>query len=919
MVTPFDSPYLPYDPTDKSGFSYQTVIKRWPIILTGVVDQVHRDCHVLSLESQKEGAGESILDAKIIEGKTIIETISKLKYQMGRDHALESIPDDGEAHVEVYNKELDRLASLGQNTWFTAPWLFAECYLYRLLRSYCATTTHWKDYDPFFSQKMHTFSQSGSSIRKIATSMHELDSEKNVLDKEKLPILFREMLQMCLWGNATDLSLLTHVSADDIEHLQSVGKDAQIARQAFILKDNQDQLWKHLSSLEAGRVDFVLDNSGFELFTDFVFADFLVTYTPFVSKVYFHPKLIPWFVSDVTPPDFDATITSLLDPGFFPFSGDDNSALSPEHLTELVTRWKGYIELGVFNLSVPKDTPLGGNAQPAEFWTSPWPYWNMEMHAPELLATLKKSNLVIFKGDLNYRKLVGDVQWPAWTPFETAVGEGFPIDLIIEAVDHEVSLSLTAFQAHATVREPSNKRLPTTSKSGRHVEVLILGGGVTGVIAARTFHEKGINDFLILEARNEIGGRLRSKTFAGKTIELGANWIQGAQPADGPANPILTLARKHKLKTQFNDIYGTTYDHTGAVDYLDVFDKSVDEFVNHTIYSGERLTQNLVDLSSRSAYDLIGAKPQSAHARAAEYFNNNNFTYRDFSDENFMSIDQRGFKAFIQEEAKEFLKPGQLLLNSTVKTVSWSSSGIKAGLKDGSFISADYALCTFSLGVLQNDDVQFVPRLPAYKAEAIESMKMATYTKIFLKFPKKFWFGTEVIAQLALYADPERGRYPVWQSLDHKLFLPGSSIVFVTVTGDYSERIEALSDSQVKSEVLSVLQSMYPNLTIPAPSDFYFPRWHSDPLYRGSYSNWPPSFVKQHHDNLRSNVDRLYFAGEATSVKFFGELRFLHGAYFEGLDVAKSISECIKQQGCVGFKHFNETKNAIPYGIDISP
>lgn len=31
-----------------------------------------------------------------------------------------------------------------------------------------------------------------------------------------------------------------------------------------------------------------------------------------------------------------------------------------------------------------------------------------------------------------------------------------------------------------------------------------------------------------------------------------------------------------------------------------------------------------------------------------------------------------------------------------------------------------------------------------FKKEAIASMTMATYTKIFLQFPKKFWFDTEV-------------------------------------------------------------------------------------------------------------------------------------------------------------------------------
>jgi len=59
-----------------------------------------------------------------------------------------------------------------------------------------------------------------------------------------------------------DLSLLTHLSPSDIEHLQSVGKDAQEARKEFILKDDQEQVWEHVKSFNGRRVDFVLDNGG---------------------------------------------------------------------------------------------------------------------------------------------------------------------------------------------------------------------------------------------------------------------------------------------------------------------------------------------------------------------------------------------------------------------------------------------------------------------------------------------------------------------------------------------------------------------------------------------------------------------------------------------------------------------------------
>ena len=68
---------------------------------------------------------------------------------------------------------------------------------------------------------------------------------------------------------------------------------------------------------------------------------------------------------------------------------------------------------------------------------------------------------------------------------------------------------------------------PTGSESGapsipepNHHKVLILGGGVAGVIAARTLHQNGIDDFVIVEARHELGGRMMSHSFGGKTIEL---------------------------------------------------------------------------------------------------------------------------------------------------------------------------------------------------------------------------------------------------------------------------------------------------------------------------------------------------------------------------------------------------------------
>ncbi|KAF7368646.1 Amine oxidase [Mycena venus] len=480
----------------------------------------------------------------------------------------------------------------------------------------------------------------------------------------------------------------------------------------------------------------------------------------------------------------------------------------------------------------------------------------------------------------------------------------------------------------------------TTSTSTKNDKtVLILGGGVAGIIAARTLVEKGITDFLIVEARDELGGRMRSKGLGVKgkraTVELGANWIQGTQEGDGPANPILTLARKHGVKTADSDYESiVTYDETGKVDYLDVLNNAVDAYTNLTVVGGGRVPTKQVDTTCRTGYSLIGVKPKTPQEMVAEYFVdweyaqtpeqtswiasswNNNFTYDvdqgGFSEDNLLSVDQRGFKYLIQAEARTFLKPEQVLLNATVRTIAHSGDGVIVTLANGTRISADYAIFTFSLGVLQNDDVLFEPVLPMWKQEAIQSMTMGTYTKIFLQFKEKFWFDT----QFALYADKERGRYPVWQGLDLEGFLPGSGIIFATVTNDYSERVEALSDAQVQAELLDVLHTMFPNITIPTPTAFFFPRWFSDPLYRGSYSNWPASFVSPHHTNLRANVgQRLWFSGEAMSQKYFG---FLHGAYFEGMDAGERVADCVLSGGhCKSLPFVESVLNASPYIIQF--
>lgn len=97
---------------------------------------------------------------------------------------------------------------------------------------------------------------------------------------------------------------------------------------------------------------------------------------------------------------------------------------------------------------------------------------------------------------------------------------------------------------------------------------------------------------------------------------------------------------------------------------------------------------------------------------------------------NHLCVDQRGFKRLVQEEVHQLRHhpddPNRLriTLNSTVQIVRHDASGVEVQLESGRVLRAEYVIVTFSLGVLQNDEVVFEPRLPPWKVEAIESMTM---------------------------------------------------------------------------------------------------------------------------------------------------------------------------------------------------
>ncbi|XP_061126257.1 damage-control phosphatase ARMT1 [Syngnathus typhle] len=376
------------------SFAYLTVRDRLPTILTKVIDTLHRNRNIFFEEYGEEG---------IQAEKQAISLLSKLRNELQTDKPILALTD-GLEDTDSWNRYLQRQQWPHGNqelvSWFKSPWLYVECYMYRRIREALWLNPPISGYDVFKEGKTQSFFESQQAIVALCTFFEDFNKNLGDIPENQLQEYFNKLLQICLWGNKCDLSI--SAGMDNSQKTSPI--DSLATLQKFILVDDSDVMWsrlisarqqRHSGKRSSVRVDFVLDNAGFELVTDLVLADFLVS-SGLAQEVRFHGKSFGWFVSDVTVEDFHWTIRQSM-------------AANHRWTSQRGVQWQQYVKEGMWSYH---DHP---------FWTQPNEFCDMAADAPDLYATLQSADLVVFKGDLNYRKLAGDRDWDHTVAFERAL------------------------------------------------------------------------------------------------------------------------------------------------------------------------------------------------------------------------------------------------------------------------------------------------------------------------------------------------------------------------------------------------------------------------------------------------------------------------------------------------------------------
>lgn len=317
---------------------------------------------------------------------------------------LDPLPDhlaDDPASVREYNEWRQILSPYVDkeepDTWLSAPWMAAEFYLYRRLMEtldYFNPESSTYMYDPFAKQKRAGLDTSVATAEPILSQIRDL-GKKDVKDGFALASAF------ALWGNKMDLSIWP---ADGKADVPGIFQQILASANDNLLHDDTATLVGYGQKLldnGGGEIDIVVDNAGFELIMDLALADYLID-SGVAKTVRFQLKSHPTFVSDALEKDLREHVE------FYANIAEEEYS----SCKEAGSRWQGYLSSGKWVCNENS------------FWVQPPPMWEM----PSDLRNDMKSrcDLAFIKGDANYRRLLGDLEWDFSAPFEDVVGNYFP-------------------------------------------------------------------------------------------------------------------------------------------------------------------------------------------------------------------------------------------------------------------------------------------------------------------------------------------------------------------------------------------------------------------------------------------------------------------------------------------------------------
>jgi monoamine oxidase len=407
-------------------------------------------------------------------------------------------------------------------------------------------------------------------------------------------------------------------------------------------------------------------------------------------------------------------------------------------------------------------------------------------------------------------------------------------------------------------------------------DLVIVGAGAAGLAAARAAREAGLN-IEVVEAAARIGGRgYTDMTSFPAPFDMGCQWLHAASinPYTKAADALGFRYRKdpfvyriHDGKWWLNDqmvaeygaSLGATYDRIAALG-----DAGKDVPAAEAIDPADPWGP----LFRRAYTGYMAWPPEEVSTYDTSRFR---FTEEDWPVED-------GYGALVAAEGADI----EVNLDCPVKSIDWGSDEVMVGTAKG-MIFCRAVLVTVSIGVLQAERIKFFPLLPDWKLDAMGRIRMGHAEKV------GFWLKRDIFAGMGPHftmlnwdGAPTAGF--VCKPFDRPMLA-------LFASGPFARDLFAQGADAAIAEAKVLAAKVFGADVLKEITAAKATNWVSDPLTLGAYSVLSPGGGEARAELARPVENRVFFAGEATSVDGFSTA---HGAYNSGLAAVASIAKALK-------------------------
>ena len=411
-----------------------------------------------------------------------------------------------------------------------------------------------------------------------------------------------------------------------------------------------------------------------------------------------------------------------------------------------------------------------------------------------------------------------------------------------------------------------------------HHKVVIIGGGVAGLNAAKTLKSAGVNA-PILEMSHRIGGRAYAEKLDQTWFDLGCSYLH-----EGAINPLVPLAESYGFALGKGEQFSpenTVIRAKGAV--LEAESEALRQVIH--CFDDKLVQASPPDCSLAELLDwdqplsLVYAKIL-AGINASDVDVQSTLDYRQSGEGLDHPVDG-SLGQLIATWGQDIV----VQLNTTVEKVDWQDKIIRIATNMGT-LTADKVVITASTGVLRAGGIDFTPALPIEHQQAINNLPCGVLNKIGVEFQSDA-FDPDMAGWNIGYDFSNRESHIGTIDLNLSSSRP-QAIVFIS--GRHGAYLERQGDAALREHACERLKDIFGGEVLSKITAMKATAWAGEPMTLGSYSYAEVGAISARRDLGIPIDERLFFAGEATNIHHYATC---HGAFLAGRDVALKIKAAL--------------------------